>query len=563
MSTRALELVLNYHQETKHHYHRFARSLGMLDWANQPDAFRRYEGAPLLELPFLNPEDATPYAALYRPGRVPPAEVSRERLAQLFELSLGLSAWKEYLGSRWALRVNPSSGNLHPTEGYVIAGPLPGLFDAPVVAHYAPREHGLELRADFSVTAWRQLAAGFPDGTFFVGLASIPWREAWKYGERAYRYCQHDCGHALAAMRLSAAMLGWRLVLLEDLSDADVARLLGLSRTEDFHADEAEHPDLVGAVVPDVAAAVPLSLPETAIDGVAAGTWRGRARRLSRETVPWRIIDVVAEAAAKPRTSTVLSRPDPIPLPLLEAADAGEAALPARRILMQRRSAVDYDGKTTISTEQFYRMLARTLPAHTGSPWDALPWPPRLHLGLFVHRVEGLSPGLYFLARDAAALEPVRRSMRRDFLWQSPEGRPAELPLFLLQAGDCRMLAAQVSCTQAIAGDGAFSLGMIARFLPALSESGAWNYRRLFWEAGMIGQVLYLEAEAIGVRGTGIGCYFDDAVHEVFGLADLDWQSLYHFTVGGPVEDSRLTTLPPYESARSHRLPPEQGGQGG
>ncbi len=64
----------------------------------------------------------------------------------------------------------------------------------------------------------------------------------------------------------------------------------------------------------------------------------------------------------------------------------------------------------------------------------------------------------------------------------------------------------------------------------------------------MIGQVLYLEAEAAGVRGTGIGCFFDDPVHEVFGLEGNAYQSLYHFTVGGPVEDPRLTTLPPYPS---------------
>jgi len=62
----------------------------------------------------------------------------------------------------------------------------------------------------------------------------------------------------------------------------------------------------------------------------------------------------------------------------------------------------------------------------------------------------------------------------------------------------------------------------------------------------MIGQVLYLEAEAAGVRATGIGCFFDDAMHELLGLKDRTLQSLYHFTTGGPVEDERLTTLPPY-----------------
>ena len=74
------------------------------------------------------------------------------------------------------------------------------------------------------------------------------------------------------------------------------------------------------------------------------------------------------------------------------------------------------------------------------------------------------------------------------------------------------------------------------------------GYRRLFWEAGLIGQVLYLEAEAAGVQATGMGCYFDDLLHLGLGLdpEEDDWQSLYHFTVGGAVEDARLTTLPAY-----------------
>jgi len=48
------------------------------------------------------------------------------------------------------------------------------------------------------------------------------------------------------------------------------------------------------------------------------------------------------------------------------------------------------------------------------------------------------------------------------------------------------------------------------------------------------------------VRSTGIGCYFDDHMHEVLGLKDRKYQDLYHFTIGGPVEDIRLTTLPSY-----------------
>jgi hypothetical protein len=64
----------------------------------------------------------------------------------------------------------------------------------------------------------------------------------------------------------------------------------------------------------------------------------------------------------------------------------------------------------------------------------------------------------------------------------------------------------------------------------------------------MIGQALYLEAEAAGVRATGIGCFFDEEMHRLLGLESGAWQSLYHFTVGGAVADHRITTLPPYRN---------------
>ena len=91
---------------------------------------------------------------------------------------------------------------------------------------------------------------------------------------------------------------------------------------------------------------------------------------------------------------------------------------------------------------------------------------------------------------------------------------------------------------------------MIADYTASLASHGAAFYRNLFWEAGLVGQVLYLESEEAGIRSTGIGCYFDDAVHDIFGISSRDWQTFYHFTVGGPVEDSRLTTLPPYNMDR-------------
>jgi hypothetical protein len=222
---------------------------------------------------------------------------------------------------------------------------------------------------------------------------------------------------------------------------------------------------------------------------------------------------------------------------------------------------VAFDGETSISAATLFTMLDRVMPHHRESqlsrpmPWDGWPYDPLIHLMLFVHRIEGLAPGLYFLVRNSDTLPLLQASMNAELSWEHAPGCPDDLPLYWLLEGDAKKLAAQVSCHQDIAGDSAFSLGMLAEFERPLRERGAWVYPRMFWEAGILGQVLYLEAEAAGVRATGIGCFFDDPVHEIVAIKDLSLQSLYHFTVGGPVEDRRLLTLPPYDHLKT---PPQQ-----
>ena len=156
--------------------------------------------------------------------------------------------------------------------------------------------------------------------------------------------------------------------------------------------------------------------------------------------------------------------------------------------------------------------------------------------------MQGLEPGLYLLPRDPSAIPQLQAAFSANFAWQTVQ---APYRFFCLTPGNVRQAAKTLSCHQPIASDSAFSLGMLARFADNV-EIEAWRYRRLFWECGMLGQILYLEAEAAGVRGTGIGCFFDDAVHGMLGLQDNAWQSLYHFTVGQPLDDGRLQSLPAY-----------------
>jgi len=271
------------------------------------------------------------------------------------------------------------------------------------------------------------------------------------------------------------------------------------------------------------------------------GVWSGTANALSPSHVHWEVIDIVAGATRKPATEPEASHVPEALQPL-----ANGSTIPAATLIRQRRSCLALDGKTGIDQATFFRMLDHLLPRRAVPPWDALPWPPQLHAGIFVHRVRGLARGLYFLDRNATVHEALQAACRDTFAWKRVPNAPEHLHLYLLVEGDLRQVAQTVSCHQEIAADGAFSLGMIAEFGDRIREKGAWWYRRLFWEAGVLGHVLYLEAEAAGIRSTGIGCYFDDVFHELLGLTGDRFQDLYHFTVGTPVEDTRLRTHAPY-----------------
>jgi nitroreductase len=535
----AVTRVVTYHDNSKHHFERYARGPGFLDWATQPDPFRRYHGAVLRTLDRPPPTGGPHYDSVFALRGLPAAPLTGAALSQLLFDSLALSAWKSGGGSRWALRVNPSSGNLHPTEGHVLCGALPGFWEAPFVAHYTPQAHALEVRAEVPEGVWRNLCAGFPSAPLLLALTSIHWREAWKYGERAYRYCQLDTGHALAAVSVAAAGLGWQAHLWDGMGSENLVRLLGL---RDPQGAEAEEPEGILVITPRGEPVATAPCPSEACDAFGTLRWLGVPNRLSPARRAWPAIEHVAAAVRKPHGSEWREAAPGAPA----AAEAEPRPSLLRRIIHQRRSALAMDGVTMMERSAFYGMLQRTLAVADRPPFALLPWAPRVHLALFVHRVKGVPAGLYLLVRNDTHRAGLQAAMKEEFLWQKPEGCPQGLELYLLAEGDLRRSALELSCLQEIAGGGCFSLGMIAAFEEPITAVGAWCYPRLYWECGMIGQMLYLEAEAAGLRGTGIGCFFDDPVHAMLGLEGRRFQDLYHFTVGGAVEDPRLTTLPAY-----------------
>ena len=194
-----------YHEATKHTVESLRRAPQLLDWENMPDPFRHYEGAPVVDLPADPPAPEMPALEVLGGGSgFTPAGEGATFLSQLLFYSAAISASKRVssTGYRYALRVNPSSGNLHPTEFHFRTRGVKEWPDG--LYHYIPSTHMAEQRAlgDVEVNMGRSSAS-----LVFV-LTTITWREAWKYGDRAYRYCLHDIGHAWQALALAARAIG-------------------------------------------------------------------------------------------------------------------------------------------------------------------------------------------------------------------------------------------------------------------------------------------------------------------------------------------------------------------
>ena len=138
-----------------------------------------------------------------------------------------------------------------------------------------------------------------------------------------------------------------------------------------------------------------------------------------------------------------------------------------------------------------------------------------IQLYLYVHRVDGLEPGVYRLWPEHAELERI-------------------------QSGDQRVAAAGLSLGQDLAGNACVAFSMIGDLERAARAHGGRAYRYVHFEAGAIGHRLYLASEAHGLGATGIGAFYDDAVNRYLKLAAGEGQVVYHFAIGYPVHDPRL-----------------------
>ena len=405
---------MNYHEVTKHYPNKLAKSLGYLDWENQPSPYKEY----------INAEKIKPTG----------------EIATFLKNSFAINAKKVLGFAEWYVRVNPSSGNLHPEEVYILN--KDGLF------HFQSKDFTLEKISDAKTS--------FESG-FILISTSIPLRESWKYGERALRYTLLDTGHSIAAANVAATLIGKKFRKI----DFDASFL----KNQNFYKNEEEFVEAVFFVGDE--------------EKIEARVFNLNLeyKRLAKDSYRW---DLVFEAMQE-----------------FEKEDFEFESMEfkySEEIIQKRRSGLNFV-PFEIDKETFFKIIDIKTPFKN-----------KLDLIIFIHRVKGINPGLYYYDGE----------------------------LRLIKEGDFREEAEFISCHQEIASNSSFSLGIVGDF--------NYSYKEIMLNAGFLGHMLYLNAEKYDLRGTGIGCFFDDLVNQ---FLPKNKQTLYHFTIGKPVVDERIVPLHP------------------
>jgi len=256
------------------------------------------------------------------------------------------------------------------------------------------------------------------------------------------------------------------------------------------------------------------SIPLRMLDAVETILFGGQPNRLSEKQERY---PSIARIHAATKLSTEAAVPS---FGQSMTPGRGEISLPPRvstsrsfgDVVRGRRSALDFrGGGESISFSQ----LATVLSAAQQRVFADFATARFVRLYLYVHRVEGLTPGVYRYWPEQAELEKIKE-------------------------GDQRLVAAALSLGQDLAGNACVAFSMIGDFESAARSYGDRGYRYVHFEAGAIGQRMYLASEALGLRATGIGAFFDDKVNRYLDLSPELGQVVYHFAIGYPVPDPRL-----------------------
>lgn len=164
-------------------------------------------------------------------------DLSAEELSFL----LWASSWARDFRSNEKMEITfrnvPSAGARHPLETYVnvhrVTGIKPGLY------YYHPIKHCLvlldasqEISKKIYEASMRQEMVKTSAVNFI--LSAVPYRTAWRYGQRGYRYLYLDAGHVGQNIHLAAEAIGAGACMIGAYLDEAMNAAIGADGTEEF-----------------------------------------------------------------------------------------------------------------------------------------------------------------------------------------------------------------------------------------------------------------------------------------------------------------------------------------
>jgi len=481
IENRNIEEARDYHGATKHSYWSVRSGGHVLDWETKPSLFKLYPTLPVTPLPRdVEPPDAQALAAVSAFEAIGNRSLDLGRLAQVLFYCAGLTKKKIYPGGEeHYFRAAACTGALYEVEIYVVSSDLPGL--AAGVYHFSPADFALrrlregDFRGELARAAAGEEAVSRAPVTLI--LTAIYWRNAWKYGARAYRHFYWNSGTILANLLATTASASISARVVSGFIDARVDRLLGIDAEREASLClvplGAHSPALDPPEVPPIAPeTVPLSKEE--VDYPEIRRMRAASMLESDEEIQvWR--------AAFARPPSLQSGGARYPLdPLAEGIVSGRTL----GDVILRRGSTRRFARTAISFPQLSTILDRST---RGVPTDFLggPGTTLLDTYLIANDVEGLPNGAFYFSPSDRALESLKE-------------------------GGFRREAGYLCLEQQLGADASVVVFFLADLSRLLDRHGNRGYAAAQLEAGIVAGKIYLCAYALGLGTTGTTFYDDD-----------------------------------------------------
>lgn len=504
---RQVTLAEYYHGQTVHTRAGLMTEGRRIDWSARPAVFKEYPDADVIELTHDDVKNTMPTGKAVEARRAPvealgPGAMTLAELSTLLRMTNGVTSEMRSPGVTYYLRSAPSAGALYPTVTYVLARNVDGL--APGLYHYGVKGHKLHrLKTGDGLAGELADASAGPhlirQGSVTLVFSAVFFRSSWKYGRRAYRYCNLDTGHVAGNATLAAAALGYASKLIGRFDDAKVNALLEL--------DEGAEGALLIVPIGKPASAPPAG-PEPAF-ALNPRKLQGPSEDLLLLAHGQTGLQMSSAGARTPGPQAPSDKPykDLPQIALPRNFAAGEALFD---VIARRRSARNWGQRGMTLAELssvLYHAMGLTQSGQASHRNPAVQGCEAINLYLIVNNVRGMDRGVYYYRRLDHALTALRK-------------------------GDFRQDSYEISLDQRVVGraDVALIKTIDVRRLGATDGDRGYRYAAL--SAGLIGESLYLQAEAIGLGCGGIGAFFDDEVSRQIGVSPDDELVIYMSAIG-------------------------------